>query len=157
MDHIWEEADSDRDIKEHKAVRYDHDERVLRALKLNVILNGSLSKVVGLDWDNRYIGIILFVISDYLLDLLNQLIVVGDTFHGACHICVIIITESIIETLDISDVDLALPLLSRNLGILIMVQKERELHTTCIELALVTLRCLVLTPSVSKDGEGEDR
>ena len=69
----------------------------------------------------------------------------------------VIITESIIETLDISDVDLALPLLSRNLGILIMVQKERELHTTSIELALVTLRCLVLTASVSKDGEGEDR
>ena len=69
----------------------------------------------------------------------------------------IIITKSVIETLDISDIDLALPLLSRHLGILIMVQEERELHTTSIKIALVTLRCVVRAYSVSKDSEGEDR
>ena len=66
------------------------------------------------------------------------------------------IADSFVETLDVSDEDLSLPLLGGHLRVLVVVEQESELHTTSIKDTLVALSRVIGTSSVTKDGEGED-
>ena len=101
--------------------------------------------------------VLLIPIGHEILKLLNQLPVVVQAILGPSHVRVIVIVHCFVETLHVSDEDLSLPLLCRVLRVGVVVQKERELHATSINDALVAFRCLVLTISVTKDSKGQDR
>ena len=69
----------------------------------------------------------------------------------------IAVVHRFVETLHISDEDLTLPLLGCVLRVGVVIQKERKLHATSIDDALVAFSRLILASSVTEDSEGQDR
>ena len=91
------------------------------------------------------------------MHLVDKILVVIKSNHGAVHCNVVVVVESLVETLDIADENLTLPLLCRDLRVLVMVQKESELQTTGVKDALIAFTSNILALSVSKDCEGQNR
>jgi hypothetical protein len=105
---VWEEAESQRDIAEHQDVRDDYDVGVLRRFKLYVVFHRALSEVISLKWN--YLAGELDIHN--VLEGVNQVLVVTDSFHWSVHSVVVVVVHSLVEGLEVADKNLALPFLS---------------------------------------------
>lgn len=123
-------------------------------LQDNVVFHGSLCKIVSLHCDEG--DALVRVSLDHVSDLLYERHVVVDTLHGAGHISVVVVTNRIIERLEVSDENLALPLLRRGQRVSIFVQEEGELETRSIDQARLTLTlCARFTCNTAKHSIGK--
>ena len=69
----------------------------------------------------------------------------------------IVIIESLVETLDVPDKDLTLPFFRSDERVFVMAEQEGELHATGVKDALIALSSHVLASCVTENGIGEHR
>lgn len=123
-------------------------------LQNDVVFHRSFSKVVSLHCDDG--DALVRVCLDHVSYLLNERHVVADTLHGASHISVVVVTNRVVERLEVPDENLALPLLRRSQRVSILVQEEGELETRGIDQARLTLAlCARFTCNTAKNGIGK--